>query len=285
MEEGLITLNELHRATKEVYRKQIKVLNDNLERKNQRWLGSLMWGSEPSLQWVDFCSIIVLQFTSFRENEINEFLAQIEQLTLELKQEEEEFVAKEKKLIRELSKYEVNFILRLRIILDALLSLKQRFAEETQINKEKEGELVECLPQLQVAEEEYMDKNRQFENLVDILTGTYEALIELYAIIVGFMFEQNKEKQELKQLRDHESHKIKAHFEVLKHLENEIYVHDLKTDDLLLENKRLKEQAHAFNFQHIAYIKSSTEQHKKGGEDLMCTSSDLSSQLTALQSK
>ena len=55
------------------------------------------------------------------------------------------------------------------------------------------------------------------------------------------MFEQNKEKQELKQLRDHESHKIKAHFEVLKHLENEIYVHDLKTDDLLLENKRLKE--------------------------------------------
>ena len=58
----------------------------------------------------------------------------------------------------------------------ALLSLKQRFAEETQINKEKEGELVECLPQLQVAEEEYMDKNRQFENLVDILTGTYEAL-------------------------------------------------------------------------------------------------------------
>lgn len=55
------------------------------------------------------------------------------------------------------------------------------------------------------------------------------------------MFEQNKVKQELKQLRDHESHKIKAHFEVLKHLENEIYVHDLKTDDLLLENKRLKE--------------------------------------------
>ena len=27
-------------------------------------LGSLMWGSEPSLQWVDFCGIIVLQFVS-----------------------------------------------------------------------------------------------------------------------------------------------------------------------------------------------------------------------------
>ena len=27
-------------------------------------LGSLMWGSEPLLQWVDFCGIIVLQFVS-----------------------------------------------------------------------------------------------------------------------------------------------------------------------------------------------------------------------------
>ena len=27
-------------------------------------LGSLMWGSEPSLQWVDLCGIIVLQFVS-----------------------------------------------------------------------------------------------------------------------------------------------------------------------------------------------------------------------------
>ena len=27
-------------------------------------LGSLMWGSEPSLQWVDFCGISVLQFVS-----------------------------------------------------------------------------------------------------------------------------------------------------------------------------------------------------------------------------
>ena len=27
-------------------------------------LGRLMWGSEPSLQWVDFCGIIVLQFVS-----------------------------------------------------------------------------------------------------------------------------------------------------------------------------------------------------------------------------
>ena len=25
-------------------------------------MGSLTWGSEPSLQWVDFCGVIVLQF-------------------------------------------------------------------------------------------------------------------------------------------------------------------------------------------------------------------------------
>ena len=28
------------------------------------WLGSLTWGSEPSLQWVDFCGLSVLQFVS-----------------------------------------------------------------------------------------------------------------------------------------------------------------------------------------------------------------------------
>ena len=55
--------------------------------------------------------------TSIRENDIKEFLAQIEQLTLELKQEEDAFVIKEQKLIQELSKFEVSFILYLRTIL------------------------------------------------------------------------------------------------------------------------------------------------------------------------
>ena len=31
-------------------------------------LGSLMWGSEPSLQWVDFCGVSVLQFVSHPPN-------------------------------------------------------------------------------------------------------------------------------------------------------------------------------------------------------------------------
>lgn len=55
------------------------------------------------------------------------------------------------------------------------------------------------------------------------------------------MFEQDKLKQELKGLRDQESHKMKNHFEILKNLENEIYVHDLKAEALLLENKKWKE--------------------------------------------
>ena len=54
------------------------------------------------------------------------------------------------------------------------------------------------------------------------------------------MLEQEKVKKELKYLRDQESHKIKSHFETLKNLENEIYVHDLKVDALLLENEKLR---------------------------------------------
>lgn len=45
-------------------------------------------------------------------------MAQIEKLTIELKEEEKAFVNKEKMLIKELSKYQVNFILHLRILLD-----------------------------------------------------------------------------------------------------------------------------------------------------------------------
>lgn len=55
------------------------------------------------------------------------------------------------------------------------------------------------------------------------------------------MLEQDKVKKELEQLRDQENHKIKSHFEILRNLENEIYAHDLITETLLLENKRLKE--------------------------------------------
>lgn len=60
-------------------------------------------------------------------------------------------------------------------------------------------------------------------------------------MIIGFMFGQDKVKQEVKYLRDQESKKIKDHFEILKNLENEIYINDQKVELLLLENKKLKE--------------------------------------------
>lgn len=41
--------------------------------------------------------------------------------------------------------------------------------------KGKEEELVKYLPQLQVAEEAYKSKNRQAEELSNIVSGTYEA--------------------------------------------------------------------------------------------------------------
>lgn len=56
-----------------------------------------------------------------------------------------------------------------------LFSLKEIFVKETQINKEKQEELVECLPQLQVAEQEYKEKKRKLEELSNAITGTYEA--------------------------------------------------------------------------------------------------------------
>ncbi|KAI5232057.1 hypothetical protein MUG91_G22n205 [Manis pentadactyla] len=84
-------------------------------------------------------------------------------------------------------------------------------------------------------------------------------------------------KQELKQLRNQESYKIKTHFEILKNLENEIYVHDLEVDVLLLENKRLKEC--------IAHMKENIEQYKKGQETLKHASSNLTWQVVDQQTQ
>lgn len=55
------------------------------------------------------------------------------------------------------------------------------------------------------------------------------------------MFEQETVKQELHLLRNQELHKIKTHFEIIKHLENEIFLNDIKTNALLLENENLKQ--------------------------------------------
>ncbi|XP_047592054.1 coiled-coil domain-containing protein 175 isoform X3 [Lutra lutra] len=126
MEEGLVTLHDLHRATKSVYRKQIEILSDNLERENQRcvitqWRVACLrkkharWGKKIKIeigeildktQSLELRRAELLQETTVREKEITEFLAEIEKVTLELKQAEEKFIVKEKKLVQELSKYE-----------------------------------------------------------------------------------------------------------------------------------------------------------------------------------
>ncbi|XP_045307086.1 coiled-coil domain-containing protein 175 isoform X2 [Leopardus geoffroyi] len=286
MEEGLVTLQELHQATKEVYRRQVKILNDNRERESQRcvitqWkiacsrkkhaclkkkLESEVQEILDEVQTAESRCIKLLQETNFRQKEITEFLAETEKLTLELKQVEEEFIVKEKKLVQELSKYEL------------------RFARETQSNRVKEDELVERLPQLQVAEEEYMSKAGKLEELIHFITAQKQeqnllndSTSQMARDFSRFLSNSEKVKKELKYLRDQESHKIKSHFETLKNLENEIYVHDLKVDALLLENEKLRK--------YIAYMKNNIELYKKREEDLKCTSGDLCWQLTAHQRK
>ncbi|XP_032102031.1 coiled-coil domain-containing protein 175 [Sapajus apella] len=280
MEEGLITLQELHRATKTVYQEQIKILSANLERESQRcvitqWQIACLrkqharWTAKANaeieaimekIQNAEARRIELLTETSFREKEINEFVAQIDKLTIELKEDEKEFVNKEKMLMKEISKYE------------------EIFVKEIQMTKEKEEELVECLPQLQVAEEEYRAKKRKLEELSNIVTAQRqeEDLLNNHIFLFTRDFSRyvtNTEdlKEELKQLRDQESKKIKDHFETLKNLESGIYINDEKADLLFLENKKLKE--------YILYMKNNIEKYREGQEALMHTSSDLSQQL------
>ncbi|XP_039096702.1 coiled-coil domain-containing protein 175, partial [Hyaena hyaena] len=286
MEEGLVTLQDLYRATKDVYQRQIEILSDNLERESQRCIitqwkitclqkkherlkGQLKFEVEEifnKLQTAEFRRIELMQETNLRQKEITEFLADIEKLTLELKQGEEEFIIQEKKLIKELNKYE------------------QRFAAETQSNKIQEDELVECLPQLQVAEDEYVNKTGKFEELINFITAQKQeqnlmnnSISQMARDFSRFCSNLEKVKEELKYLRDQESHKVKSHFETLKNLENEIYVHDLKVDALLLENEKLRK--------YIADMKDNIQQYRKREEDLRGASGDLSWQLIVHQRK
>ncbi|KAM8780228.1 coiled-coil domain-containing protein 175 [Rhynchonycteris naso] len=280
MEEGLVTLTELNRAAKEAYVKQIKILIDNLERERQRciimqWkVGSLKRNYEhwlfnikaelqlllDKIQAAEDRRFKLLEETNSREKEITEYIAEIEKITADLKYEEKQFIIKEKKLVRELKMYE------------------QKIVEETETTKLQEDELVECLPQLQVAEQSYRNTSKTFDELVDILAAKKHDEIFLKDQISQMTREtsrslsnMDKVKKELKQLRDQESNKLNSHFEILKNLENEIYCQDLKTDALLLENKKLKK--------YIAYLKSKIAQYAQREEDITHVSSDLSWQL------
>ncbi|XP_069348974.1 coiled-coil domain-containing protein 175 [Eulemur rufifrons] len=282
MEDGFSTLEDLYRATKEIFRKQIKILSNNLEKETQRcvinqWRVACLrkkharWTVKMKAEIEDIMAGLkraemrrteLLEETSLREKEIQEFVVEIEKLTTELKEDEQKFVIKEKKLIQELTKYEDIYI------------------KEIQINKEKEEELVECLPQLYEAEEMCRDRKRKLKELNNIVTAQKQEEILLKTHIFHCMRDfsrcsndMERVKQELKQSRDQESKKTKAHFEILKNLENEIYVHDQKVDFLLLENKRLEK--------YISYMKDNTENYITIKQNLMRSSGDLSWQLIA----
>uniref|UniRef100_A0A8C5YXG7 Coiled-coil domain containing 175 n=1 Tax=Marmota marmota marmota TaxID=9994 RepID=A0A8C5YXG7_MARMA len=266
MEEGLLTLKKLYQSIHETYRKQIKILNENLERETQRcilnqwkilclrkkhnrWVTNIKNEINQTIENIEHSEkrrTELLEETLVRRNEIDEFVVQIEKLSTELQEEEEEFTLKEKLLILELKKYE------------------ELYVHEVQIHKEKQEELIEYIPQLQEAEEEYEIKYKKLEELYNIFTGTHE-------IIVAFMFEQEKIKQELKELLDLESKKVNDHFEILKKLENEIFINDQKASLLLVENEKLK--------RYILYMKINAEKYRKGQEALIHDLSDASWQL------
>ncbi|XP_009209889.1 coiled-coil domain-containing protein 175 isoform X3 [Papio anubis] len=240
-----------------------------LRKKHARWTAQITAEIQTiteKIQNAEARRIELLNETSLREKEINDFVAQIEKLTIELKEEEKAFINKEKMLIKELSKYQ------------------EIFVKETQINKEKQEELVECLPQLQVAEQEYKEKKRKLQELSNAITAQRqeEDLLNNHIFLFTRDFSRyisNTEdiKQELKQLRDQESKKTKDHFETLKNLENGFYINDQKADLLLLENTKLKE--------YILYLKNNIEKYRKGQEALMHTSNDLSRQLIAQEAQ
>ncbi|XP_013377405.1 PREDICTED: coiled-coil domain-containing protein 175 isoform X2 [Chinchilla lanigera] len=280
MEEGLITLNDLQKATKDVFQKQVKIQSDNLERENQRCVitqWKLACARKQHVQWLAQKTAEIeaisdkinqaeqrrnelLEETKLREMEINEFVTQIEKLTAQLKEEEKEIITEEKKLIHELSIYE-----------DLIF-------KETKISKETEEKLNDSLPHLHMAEEEYTEKHRRLQELYRILTAQKqeETLLNNYISHVTrdfsrYVENREKVKEELQEVRDQESQKLKEHFEILKNLENEVYLYDQKVELLLLENKRLKE--------YISNLKNDTEEYRRRQDFLTYNAKDLSWEL------
>ncbi|XP_075803664.1 coiled-coil domain-containing protein 175 [Microtus pennsylvanicus] len=280
MEEGFETLQDLHKATKEVYQKQVKILIDNLEKERQRSVISqwkILCARKRHARWLlkikaAMRKIIakieeseerrteLLKETKQREEEILSFVNEIKKLKSKLVEEEKAFVKKEKKLMKELSKYE-DLIIR-----------------EVQINREKEGELEDTIPYLQVAAKEYKEKNRNLKSLhIDISAKKQEEdLLSNYIFrfrkdVIRYMDNTDSLKTELKHLRDIESKKNKEHFEILKNLENEVYVNDQKATLLVLENQKLRE--------HLAYLKKQTQMYIEKQQTTVQESGNVSWQL------
>ncbi|KAM4853674.1 coiled-coil domain-containing protein 175 isoform 1-T1 [Thomomys bottae] len=286
MEEGLAALDTLNRAANEVYRKQIKILVDNLERESQRcvvaqwkiacsrkrharWLASLKGELKDIAQQIEEAElkrIDLLEETTQREEEIEEFVTEIERLRLELRKEEKIYVHKEKKLMKELNKYE-----------DLLV-------KEVKIYKQKEEELVVSRPQLHIAEEEYTKTSEHLGEILRILQIQKQEKISLttntyqFSKDIGkYLKNMEKMKTELQQSREEEIKKIYSHFECLKKLEIEIQINDDKTNLLMEENKKIRE--------NLNYLNNESQIYKKEKESLEINSNDLSWQLLSQQAR
>eukprot|EP00073_Rattus_norvegicus_P047601 XP_017449792.1 PREDICTED: coiled-coil domain-containing protein 175 isoform X2 [Rattus norvegicus] len=184
MEEGFSTLRDLNVATKEVYRKQIKLLTENLERELQRWVVNqwrLLCSRKRHSRWLHKTKLTLrkiiteieiaeekrrqlLKETKRRQKEISRFVNQIETIKEQLEVEEKEYIKKEKKLMKELNKYE-----------DLII-------KEAQINKVKEEQLVETLPRLQIAEDDFQEKSRTLKSLQNDISAKKqeETLLSTY---------------------------------------------------------------------------------------------------------
>nr|XP_012641113.1 coiled-coil domain-containing protein 175 isoform X2 [Microcebus murinus] len=258
MEDGYGTLHDLYRV---FYQWRLACLR----KIHARWTSTTHSEIEDIITGIEKAEvrrIELLEETNVRKAEISEFVVDIEKISTELKEDEQQFVTKEKKLIQDLSKYEDIYI------------------KEIQINKQKEDELNEHLSKLREAEELYREKRRRLKELSNIITAQKQEETVLKTHIFHFKRDFNRcikdtdrVKRELKQFREQETKKSNDHFESLKNLENEIYVHDQKVDILNLENAKLK--------QYILYTKKKIEKYIKEKEDLLHSSSNLSWELIA----
>uniref|UniRef100_A0A8C6I203 Coiled-coil domain containing 175 n=1 Tax=Mus spicilegus TaxID=10103 RepID=A0A8C6I203_MUSSI len=286
MENGFGVLNDLNSASRKAYARQIEVMANNRQREIQRcvinqwrifctrkrhahWLQKIKLSLKKIIIQIEIAEqkrLRLLEETKRRKKEINHFVHLIETLKEQLAQDQKDYVKKEKRLIEELGTYET-------LILN-----------EIQINKVKEEELGETLPQLQVAEEDFREKNRTLRSLhSDVSAKKQEEKMVSNTIfcyrkdIIRCTDGTENMKQEIKHLRDLESEKTHEHFEILKNLENEIYVNDQKMALLILENQKLRE--------YLAYLKKQINEYASKQVVTVQHSGDLSWQLIVQHSQ
>ncbi|XP_055989354.1 coiled-coil domain-containing protein 175 [Sorex fumeus] len=177
MTDGISTLRELLQATKQLYRKELKLLGDKLQREYERrfftkWKVSCakkkgkLWILEQSalleklindLQAVQQTRKHLEMEISYKEREIADFLLGVKELVQKLKEDEEHFVDEENKLIEELTESQKTFV------------MEKHSAEMY------EDMLQEYLPNLQEVEVEFINKNKKYEELCGQISGTHEA--------------------------------------------------------------------------------------------------------------